>query len=64
MQGSREDGGGRMGEQHRQSTGKNIPHLSYWFGIRVGKGQEKASRSGRKALTKHCHFDAGLQCLF
>lgn len=57
-----EDGEGRRGERHRRSTRKTNC-VSPTSLVSVGKGQGQASHSGRKALTKHCHFDAGLQLL-
>lgn len=47
----------------RAKRQENAPRLSYQFSVGVRKGQEHTRRSGRKALTQHCHFDAGLPCL-
>lgn len=59
-------GVGRMGRgEWENGTGKSTRKahpVSPASLVSGGKG-EKGSRSGRKALTKHCHFDAGLQCL-
>jgi len=53
---------GGTGERHSRSTRKTY-RVSPTSLVSLGKGQEKANRSGSKALTKHCHFDGGLPCM-